>query len=185
LSGSADRFAFSAARGGPTGLPNRGRQHESDRQPLSSGPVALGLLLLVSFGCKADDGHRNMGATVSVANSSLNYWTKPVGVLVVSVGDAVFSPLTMASDQMASKKYHKDHKWFSYAGSRTIARSDMGLEYQAIASIPTIIIETILLPITGTIDVIYAMNTGGDDDDDDDDDDEYEYEYEHDDDDDD
>jgi len=135
---------------------------------LRPGLILSILLLSATIGCKYDD-HRNMGATEALANSNLNYWTKPVGVLVVSVGDAVFSPFTMASDQMSSERYHQDHKYFSYAGSRAIARSNMGLEYQAIASFPTILIETLFLPITGTIDVITAINSDDGESEDDDD----------------
>ena len=119
--------------------------------------IALCLALLVTAGCKYN-GHRNMGATETIGTSELNDFAKPVGVFLVAIPDAVLSPFTMLADRIGGNNYNGDHHYFSYSGSRVIADSHMGLEYQWLATAPTILIETVWLIITGPVDLITVLN---------------------------
>ena len=124
-------------------------------------PLTLGLILSV-VGCYYD-GHRNMGATEKWVNSDINYVPKIIGTIPISIVDAAIGPLTMLWDQLAyDPQYSPRHKYFSYAASRTIARSHMGNGYIILASIPTIIFDTLYLIITGPIDVIWVLGFGDD-----------------------
>ena len=124
-------------------------------------PLALGLILMVS-GCYYN-GHRNMGATEKWVGSEVNYVPKIIFTLPIAIVDAALGPFTMAWDQMAyDPQYRPRHRYFSYAGSRTIARSDMGMAYQWLAGLPTIIIDTAFLIITGPIDLIWVLGWGED-----------------------
>ena len=123
--------------------------------------LALGVLIGTT-GC-AYNRHRNFGATEKWVGSDMNYVTKTTGTFFVSIGDAIISPFTMLWDQLAySPEYSPDHHYFSYAGSRTIARSDMGLGYQWVAMFPTLAIETVWLVITGPVDLVTVLAFGDD-----------------------
>ena len=101
-------------------------------------PLALGLILTVS-GCYYD-GHRNMGAAEKWVGSDINYVPKLIGTIPIALVDAIIGPFTMAWDQLAyDPQYNHKHKYFSYAASRTVARSHMGMVYIWLASIPTIL----------------------------------------------
>ncbi len=122
------------------------------------GLLALGLALTLSVGCQYQ-GHRNFGATERFADSDINRPTKLIGTVPLALGDAIASPFTAWSDMDSdSGTYHEDHKYLSYAGSRSIARSDMSLEYQWIASLFAIPIETIYLIPTGIVDIVTILN---------------------------
>jgi hypothetical protein len=124
-------------------------------------PLALGLILLVT-GCYYN-GHRNMGATEKWVMSDINYVPKIIGTPFIAIVDAIIGPATMLWDQVVyDPQYHPKHKYFSYAGSRTLARSDMGLGYLMLASIPAIIIDTVWLILTGPIDLIWVLGWGED-----------------------
>ena len=124
-------------------------------------PLALGAILTVA-GCYYD-GHRNMGATEKWVCSDINYVPKIIGTLPIATVDAIIGPFTMLWDQLAyDPQYSPKHKYFSYAASRTVARSHMGGGYIILASIPTIIIDTVYLLITGPIDVIWVLGWGDD-----------------------
>lgn len=124
-------------------------------------PLALALTLMLT-GCYFD-GHRNMGATEKWVNSDINYVPKIIGTPIIATVDAVFGPFTMAWDQMAyDPQYNVKHKYFSYAGSRTIARSHMNMGYQWLAGLPTIVIDTVWLIVTGPIDLVWVLGWGDD-----------------------
>lgn len=124
-------------------------------------PLALGLILTVT-GCYYN-GHRNMGATEKWVGSDINYVPKIIGTLPIAIVDAVLGPFTMTWDQIAyDPQYHPKHKYFSYAASRTIARSDMGMAYMWLASIPTILIDTVYLLVTIPIDLVWVLGFGDD-----------------------
>jgi hypothetical protein len=124
-------------------------------------PLALGAILLVT-GCYYN-GHRNMGATEKWVGSDINYVPKIIGTIPISIVDAIIGPFTMLWDQLAyDPQYNPRHRYFSYAASRTVARSDMGGGYIILASIPTIIIDTVYLIITVPIDIIWVLGWGDD-----------------------
>ena len=124
-------------------------------------PLALGMILLVT-GCYYN-GHRNMGATEKWVGSDINYVPKIIGTPFIAIVDALIGPFTMLWDQLAyDPQYHPKHKYFSYAASRTVARSEMGLGYQWMASVPTILIDTVYLLITGPIDLVWVLGFGED-----------------------
>jgi hypothetical protein len=124
--------------------------------------AGLGLALLVAPACKYN-GHRTMGATEKLVASDVNHVAKIGGTFFVSLGDSILAPAEMLVDQVVyDPQYVPEHKYFSYAGSRTIARSDMGLGYQWMSSIWSVIIETLYLPITGTVDLVGILAFGDD-----------------------
>jgi len=119
-------------------------------------------VLVVSAGCSYNY-HTNMGHTEKWVASDVHMIPKTVGTPILSIVDGILSPFTMIGDQIfRGEQYHPDHHYLTYAGSRTIARSHMGLGYQAVASIFTIPIETVFLPITGLIDLFGVMFFGDD-----------------------
>ncbi|MHC4845951.1 MAG: hypothetical protein ACYTCU_07295 [Planctomycetota bacterium] len=127
---------------------------------------ALLLLALALFigttGC-AYNQHRNFGATEKWVGSDVDYVTKVTGTFFLSLGDSILSPVTMLCDQVArDPQYHPEHKYYSYSGSRTIARSDMGLGYQWMTMFPALIIETVWFPITGLVDMVTVLGFGDD-----------------------
>jgi hypothetical protein len=122
-------------------------------------PLALGLLL-VTAGCFYN-GHRNMGATEKWVGSDINYVPKIIGTPFIAIVDAIIGPATMAWDQIVyDPQYHPNHKYFSYAASRTIGRSGMGMGYSWLATIPSIIIDTVWFPLTGLIDLVWVLGFG-------------------------
>ena len=124
--------------------------------------AGLALVLLVVPACMYN-GHRTMGATEKLVASDVNHVAKIGGTVFVSLGDSILAPVEMLSDQMShDTQYDAEHKYFSYAGSRTIARSDMGLGYQWMASFWSVLIETVYLPITGTVHLVHVLAFGDD-----------------------
>lgn len=130
-------------------------------------PSALGLLLLT--GCVYND-HASFGATEKWTTSDIHTVPKIVGTPFVAIFDSLVSPFTAFADQYEidwwfiipvgidrDEVYHPDHRYLSYAGSRVIGRSPMGLGYQWACSIPSILIETVWLVITGPIDLITVL----------------------------
>jgi hypothetical protein len=129
------------------------------RTRLLLAPLALGLIL-GSLGC-AYNRHHNMGATERWVASDINFVPKIAGTFFIATFDAIIGPGTMLVDQVFRRpQYAEKHKYFSYAGSRTIARSDMGHGYQWLAGFPTIIIDTVWLILTGPVDIAWVLLTG-------------------------
>jgi hypothetical protein len=129
--------------------------------------LSLGALLLT--GCVYND-HASFGMTEKWCESDIHTIPKIVGTPFVAIGDSLISPFTAFADQYEidwwfiipvgidrDEVYHPDHRYLSYAGSRVIGRSNMGLGYQWGASIPSILIETVWLLITGPIDLITVL----------------------------
>jgi hypothetical protein len=122
--------------------------------------LVLALLLLSPSGCLYN-GHRNMGATERWVASDINFMPKIGGTFFIAIVDAIIGPGTMLVDQVFyNPQYHENHKYFSYAGSRTIARSDMGHGYQWLAAFPTFLIDTVWLILTGPIDIVWVLVWG-------------------------
>lgn len=133
--------------------------------PVLSGSIArrtcawllVGLLLVSSSGC-AYNQHTNFAASEKWVASDVNIVPKVLGSLFLAPIESVFSPFTAGFDYIYyDDQYHADHEYLSYAGSRTIGRSDMGLGYQGVASVFSIIIETAYLPLTGLLDLVYVI----------------------------
>jgi len=126
--------------------------------------LAVGLLLL--SGC-VYNGHVSYGATEKWVHSDINYVPKILGTPVLAIVDGIISPFTAAFDVYDDHPYAPDHRYLSYAGSRVIGRSDMSLGYQWLASVPSIVIETVWLIVTGPIDLFTVLwdETGRADDD--------------------
>jgi len=113
--------------------------------------------LLLSTGCIYDN-HRSSGATEKWVHSDINYVPKIIGTPFVAIGDGIVGPFTAACDQWGDRPlYHPDHKYLSYAGSRVIGRSDMGEGYQWMASIPSLVLDTVWLIVTGPIDLFTVL----------------------------
>lgn len=131
------------------------------RSPRGAAALALVMFLgLASSGCLYN-GHRTMGATEKIEASDVNFVTKIGGVFFVSLGDSIIAPAEMIVDQtFIEPPYHPEHRYLSYAGTRTVARSDMGLGYQGMASVWSLVVETIYLPVTGTIDLVSILALG-------------------------
>jgi hypothetical protein len=136
-------------------------QNHSPRFRLALPALALALLIGTT-GC-AYNNHRNFGATEKWVASDVNYVTKITGTLFLSLGDSIISPATMLWDQVFSNsQYDPAHKYFSYSGSRAIARSDMGLGYQWMTMFPALLIETVWLVVTGPADMVTVLLLGDD-----------------------
>ena len=128
----------------------------------SLGWILVAVLLSGTVACRYN-GHRNMGATEKWVASDVHIVPKAFGLIFVPLFDAIFSPFTASIDYIGNdEQYHPDHKYLSYAGSRTIGRSDMGLGYQVWCSIFTIPIETVWLVLTGPIDLVNVLWFGDD-----------------------
>ena len=125
--------------------------------------LLLSLALLIgTTGC-AYNQHRNFGATEKFVASDVNYVTKVTGTFFLSIGDSLISPATMLWDQVFNRpQYDPAHKYFSYSGSRAIARSDMGLGYQWMTMFPAMLIETVWLVVTGPADLVTVLFFGDD-----------------------
>ena len=136
----------------------------ADQMKKCLGLVVIGVLLTSSFGCTYN-GHTNMGATEKRVASRVNVLPKVLVLLPISIVDSVFSPFTAARDQwFRDEQYHPNHEYLSYAGSRAIGRSDMGLGYEIMVSIFSIPIETVWLLLTGPVDLITVLVSDDDDD---------------------
>jgi hypothetical protein len=121
------------------------------------GLVVVGVLLAGSIGCTYN-GHTNMGDTEKWVASDVNIVPKVILMIPITIFDSVFSPFTAGYDQIfRDPQYHEAHRYLSYAGSRTIGRSDMGFGYQVVASIFSIPIETVWLLVTGPVDLITVL----------------------------
>jgi hypothetical protein len=126
------------------------------------GLLVLGVLLTSSVGCTYN-GHTNMGDTEKWVASGVNVFPKTLIMIPIVIFDSVISPFTAAYDQLfRDPQYHEDHKYLSYAGSRSIGRSQMGLGYQIVGSIFSIPIETVWLLVTGPVDLITVLVSGDD-----------------------
>jgi hypothetical protein len=123
--------------------------------------VALALGLLLSTQACVYDHHQNMGATERWVASDISVIPKVAGTFFIALFDAIIGPFTMTADQLfRNPQYDPEHKYLSYAGSRTIARSNMGHGYQWLAGFPTIIIDTVWLIVTGPIDIFWVLWSG-------------------------
>ncbi len=123
--------------------------------------AVLGALLLCT-GCLYND-HRSFGATEKWVHSDINYVPKIIGTPFVAIGDGIVAPFTAASDQWGSRPlYNPNHKYLSYAGSRVIARSDIGDGYKWLASVPSLIFDTLWLIVTGPIDLFTVLGSDQD-----------------------
>ncbi len=119
--------------------------------------LVLGALLLSSTGCMYDD-HYSFGATEKWVHSDTTRVPKVIGTPFVAIVDGIIGPFTAASDEWGSETvYNENHKYLSYAGSRVVARSDIGLGYQWIASVPAITFDTLWLIVTGPIDLVTVL----------------------------
>ncbi|MCB9898294.1 MAG: hypothetical protein H6825_09850 [Planctomycetes bacterium] len=131
----------------------------SDRNP-SKATVWLTAVVLVlgmtSSGCSFNN-HLTFGATEKWVASDIHTIPKVGGTIFLSIFDSILSPWFMIGDEFRSERYHPDHKYLTYAGSRAIGRSGMPLGYQFIASIFSIPIETAYLPITGLVDLVRVI----------------------------
>jgi hypothetical protein len=133
----------------------------SDRITRKACTLLLCVLLLGNVGC-VYNSHLNFGATEKWVASDVHTFPKVGGTIFLSIFDSLFSPWFMIADEFRSEDYHPDHNYLTYAGSRTIGRSNMPLGYQAIASIFAIPIETAYLVITGPLDLIRVLCCGDD-----------------------
>ncbi len=123
--------------------------------------VLLGAVALAPVGCNYDN-HRTMGMTEKFAASSINQPTKVFGTIILGLVDAVLSPFEYGIDAAEMNwgdkpRYDPDFEYFSYAGARVIARSDLDDEYKFIAGFWAIVAETIWLPLTGIIDGVTIL----------------------------
>lgn len=119
--------------------------------------LVAGLVLVGATGC-VHNNHLVFGATEKWTASDVHIVPKTLGTLVVAPFDAVLAPWFMIVDQgFRSEQYDPDHKYFSYAGSRTVGRAGMGWGYEIIASVFSIPIDTIYLLVTGPIDLIWVL----------------------------
>ncbi len=126
------------------------------------GWVIVGMLLVGTVGCSYNR-HTNMGDTEKWVASDVNIVPKVLGVFPLAIFDSIVSPATMAGDLIfRDEQYSPKHTYLSYASSRTVGRSEMGLGYQILASIFTIPIDTAFLPITGIIDLVTVLVVGDD-----------------------
>ena len=108
--------------------------------------------------------HWNYGATDKLVDSDVNTFAKIPGAFIVSLVDGIVSPITMAVDRLGKdQQYSPDHEYFTYSGSRVIARSDMGAGYQWLTSIPSLVTETLWFPVTGLIDLVTILATDAED----------------------
>ena len=128
--------------------------------------AALAVVAALLTGC-VYDGHVSYGATEKWVHSDINYVPKIIGTPIIAIVDGIISPFTAACDVYDDHPYAPDHRYLSYAGSRVIGRSDMGLGYQWMASVPSIVLETVWLIVTGPIDLFTVLwdDTGRADDD--------------------
>jgi len=123
----------------------------------------LSLALLAGLASCAYNDHRNFGATEKLVASDVHTVGKIPGTFLVAIVDGVISPVTMAWDQIANdEQYSPDHEYFSYSGSRVIARSEMGDGYQWLASVPSLVFETVWFPLTGLVDLVTILMTDPD-----------------------
>ena len=138
----------------------------SPLRAFSSRLAVLAVLALALTGC-VYNGHVSYGATEKWVHSDINYVPKIIGTPIIAIVDGIISPFTAACDVYDDHPYAPDHRYLSYAGSRVIGRSDMKLGYQWMASVPSIILETVWLIVTGPIDLFTVLfdKTGRADDD--------------------
>jgi hypothetical protein len=133
-----------------------------DQMKKCLGWVVVGVLFAGTVGCSYN-GHTNMGDTEKWVASGVNVVPKTIGLVPITAFDSVVSPFTAAGDQIfRGHQYHMDHKYLSYAGSRSIGRSNMGFGYQVVASAISIPIETVWLVVTGPVDLVTVMVWGDD-----------------------
>ncbi|RKY19652.1 MAG: hypothetical protein DRQ55_10190, partial [Planctomycetota bacterium] len=125
--------------------------------PRLFGWLLVGVLALGVTGCVHND-HLVYGATEKWEASDQHMVPKAFGFIFPVVFDAILSPWFMMGEQIArDEQYHPDHRYISYAGSRTIARSDMGQGYKFFASIFSLPIDTVYLLISGPVDLIWIL----------------------------
>ncbi len=125
------------------------------------GWLAVGVLLLGTVGCFSYEGHTNMGNTEKWVASDVPWVARALWVPPVSIWDAVWSPFTASIDYIfRDPQYHPDHEFLSYAGSRTIGRSDLADGWKIYVSLFPIVIETVWLPLTGFVDLVTVVGFG-------------------------
>ena len=130
--------------------------------PRLFGWLLVGVLALGVTGCVHND-HLVFGATEKWVASDTHMIPKSFGVVFTSVFDAILAPWFMMGEQVfRDEQYHPDHKYISYSGSRTVARSDMAQGYQFVASVFSIPIDTVYLLLTGPIDLIWVLASDAD-----------------------
>jgi len=118
--------------------------------------TVLGALLLCT-GCMYN-GHRSYGATEKWVHSDINYVPKIIGTPVIAIVDGVIGPFTAACDEWSDRPlYNPNHKYLSYAGSRVIARSNISDGYKWLASVPSLILDTVWLLVTGPVDLFTVL----------------------------
>lgn len=125
--------------------------------------AALLAAALLAPGCVYND-HASFGATEKWVESDINYVPKIIGTPFIAIVDGIVSPATAWVDQFETfelrrgEVYHPDHRYLTYAGSRVIARSEMGDGYKWGTSIFSIILETVWLPVTGLVDLVTVLS---------------------------
>jgi len=123
--------------------------------------LTVAVTLLAGTGCIYDQ-HRNMGATEKFEASGVHTIPKLVLFPFTAVTDSVISPATMLSDQIQfdDEQYDSRHHYYSYSGSRAIARSNMGAGWKMYATVPSVVIETVWLVVTGPVDLFTVLFAG-------------------------
>ena len=118
----------------------------------------LALVLVAATGCRYND-HRTMGATQKLGTSDVSPIPKMLGTMIVGIGESIIAPLEATWDYATNdEQYADDHEYLSYAGSRTLKRSqdDMG-GYMYMVYPFTVLIETVWLIVTLPVDAVYEL----------------------------
>lgn len=119
--------------------------------------AAIAVPVLLATGC-SHNNHRTFGTTQRFVASDVPNLGKAVGTPILAIGDSVISPAMMLVDQVEhEQQYDPDHRYTTYAGTRTVARStDMGaFKYFALPF--SALIETVLLPVTLLADTFWVL----------------------------
>lgn len=130
--------------------------------PRFFGWLLVGILALSTTGCVYND-HLVFGATEKWVASDTHMIPKTLGTIVIAPFDAVFAPWFMIADQLVrDEQYSPNHKYISFSGSRTVARSGMAWGYHDIATIFALPIDIVYLPLTGLIDIVWVLTSDDD-----------------------
>ena len=125
----------------------------------------LGGVLLMSVGCSYND-HRVMGGTEKWVDSDVHSIPKIYCFPYIAAVDSVASPFSMLMDRIENdwdetSPYHEDYKYYSFASSREIARSSMGVGYKFVATLLSIQVDAAYFVfIAGPIDIVTILSDG-------------------------
>jgi len=113
--------------------------------------------LLVATGC-SHNNHRTFGTTQRFVASDVPNLGKAVGTPFLAIGDSVISPAMMLVDHVEQEQqYVPEHVYTTYAGTRTVRRSDDMGAYKYFAMPFSAAIETVLLPATLVADAFWVL----------------------------